>query len=49
MFVNNATNRVALLTNSPATNVNVFTYNRIAMEQPLTIGIDLTFHFTGAR
>jgi iron complex outermembrane recepter protein len=43
LFVNNATNRLALLTNSPAINVNVSTFNRTAMEQPLTFGIDLSY------
>jgi len=47
LFVNNVTNRVALLTNSPAINVNVPTFNRTAMEQPMTLGIDLTYHFGG--
>ena len=46
-FVDNATNRVALLTNSPAINVNVGTFNRTAMSQPLTFGIDLTYHLGG--
>jgi outer membrane receptor protein involved in Fe transport/outer membrane protein OmpA-like peptidoglycan-associated protein len=49
MFVNNVTNRVALLTNSPAINVNIPTFNRTAMEQPLTVGIDLTYHFGGGH
>jgi outer membrane receptor protein involved in Fe transport len=43
LFVNNVTNRVALLTNSPAINVNVPTFNRTAMEQPLTFGIDVSY------
>jgi iron complex outermembrane receptor protein len=43
LFANNVTNRVALLTNSPAINVNVPTFNRTAMSQPLTFGIDLTY------
>jgi iron complex outermembrane receptor protein len=43
LFVNNVTNRLALLTNSPAINVNVPTFNRTAMEQPLTFGIDLSY------
>ncbi len=47
LFVDNATNRVALLTNSPAINVNVGTFNRTAMSQPLTFGIDLTYHLGG--
>ena len=44
MFVNNVTNKMALLTNSPAINVNVATYNRTAVSQPMTVGIDLTYH-----
>ena len=36
-------NRVALLTNASAINVNVPTFNRTAMAQPLTFGIDLSF------
>ena len=43
LFVNNVTNRLALLTNSPAINVNIPTFNRTAMEQPLTFGIDLSY------
>ena len=43
LFVNNVTNKLALLTNSPAINVNVSTFNRTAVEQPLTFGIDLTY------
>jgi iron complex outermembrane receptor protein len=43
LFADNVTNRLALLTNSPAINVNVPTFNRTAMAQPLTIGIDLTY------
>jgi outer membrane receptor protein involved in Fe transport len=46
-FVNNATNRLALLTNASAINVNVPTFNRTAMEQPLTFGIDFSFKFAG--
>ena len=43
LFVNNVTNKLALLTNSPAINVAVPTFNRTAVEQPLTFGIDLTY------
>jgi iron complex outermembrane receptor protein len=43
LFANNVTNRVALLTNASAINVNVATFNRTAMEQPLTFGIDLSY------
>ena len=49
LFVNNATNRLALLTNSPAINVNVSTFNRTAMEQPLTFGIDLSYRMGHAK
>jgi outer membrane receptor protein involved in Fe transport len=47
LFVNNVTNRLALLTNSPAINFNVPTFNRTAVEQPLTFGIDLSYRFGG--
>jgi iron complex outermembrane receptor protein len=43
LFVNNVTNRLALLSNSPAINVAIPTFNRTAMEQPLTFGIDLSY------
>jgi iron complex outermembrane receptor protein len=43
LFANNVTNRLALLSNSPAINVNVPTFNRTAVEQPLTFGIDLSY------
>jgi iron complex outermembrane receptor protein len=43
LFVNNVTNRRALLTNSPAVTINVPTFNRTAVALPLTFGIDLTY------
>jgi len=43
LFVNNATNKLAMLTNSPAINVNVGTFNRTAVSQPLTFGIDVSY------
>jgi outer membrane protein OmpA-like peptidoglycan-associated protein len=49
LFVNNVTNRLALLTNASAINVNVTTFNRTAMEQPLTFGLDLNFRFGGGE
>jgi outer membrane receptor protein involved in Fe transport len=49
LFVNNVTNRLALLTNASAINVNVSTFNRTAMEQPLTFGLDLNFRFGGGE
>ena len=48
LFVNNVTNKTALLTNAPAINVNVGTFNRVTMAQPLTFGIDLSYRF-GAK
>jgi iron complex outermembrane receptor protein len=49
LFVNNVTNRLALLTNASAINVNVPTFNRTAMEQPLTFGLDLSYRFGGGE
>ena len=49
LFVDNVTNRLALLTNASAINVNVGTFNRTAMEQPLTYGLDLSYHFGGGE
>jgi iron complex outermembrane receptor protein len=49
VFVNNVTDRLALLTNSPAINVNVPQFNRTAVAEPLTYGVDLTYHFGAGR
>ncbi len=43
LFVNNVANKMALLTNSPAINVNIPTFNRTAVSQPLTFGIDVSY------
>jgi len=48
LFVNNAANRVALLSDSPAINVNVPEFNRTATSPPLNYGIDLTYRMGGA-
>jgi iron complex outermembrane recepter protein len=48
VFVDNVTNRLALLTNASAINVNVPTFNRTAVAEPLTYGVDLTYHFGGS-
>jgi iron complex outermembrane recepter protein len=45
VFVNNVTNKTALLSNSPAVAVNIATFNRIAVNQPLTVGLDLSYRF----
>jgi outer membrane receptor protein involved in Fe transport len=43
LFVDNVTNKLAKLTNSPAINVAVGTFNRTAVAQPLTFGIDVSY------
>jgi iron complex outermembrane recepter protein len=45
LFVNNVTNKLAFLTNAIAINVNSPTFNRTAVQQPRTFGIDLSYHF----
>ena len=47
LFVNNVGNKVALLNNAFAVNVNVGTFNRTSVAQPLTLGIDLNYRFGG--
>ena len=48
LFVNNVANKLAYYSNSPAINVNVPTFNRTSVSQPLTFGIDMSYHF-GAK
>ena len=48
-FVNNVANKVAKLTDTSAINVNVFTFNRIAVAPPLTFGVDVNYRFNGGR
>jgi hypothetical protein len=38
-------NTRALLSNSPQLSVYIPTFDRIAVSQPLTVGIDLSYHF----
>jgi outer membrane receptor protein involved in Fe transport len=45
LFVNNLTDKRALLNNVTQDAVNLPTYNRIAVSQPRTVGIDLNYHF----
>ena len=47
LFVNNVTNRLALISNAPAINVEIPTFNRTAVQQPITFGIELSYHFGG--
>jgi iron complex outermembrane recepter protein len=45
LFAKNLFNERALLTDVAAINVSVTQFNRIAVSQPLTYGIDLSYHF----
>ena len=45
MFATNVFNKVAEINNAYQINVNVPTYNRVTMAQPLTIGADLSYRF----
>jgi iron complex outermembrane recepter protein len=45
LFCDNVANKVAKLADSPAINVVVPTFNRIAVAPPLTFGIDVSYHF----
>jgi hypothetical protein len=44
-FANNVANKRALLNDVTQAAVNLATYNRVAISQPLTIGIDLNYRF----
>ena len=45
VFANNLLNTRALLSNSPQLSVYIPTFDRVAVSQPLTVGIDLSYHF----
>jgi hypothetical protein len=45
LFVDNLTNKVALLSDTGALSANVSIFNRVATNQPRTIGADLNFKF----
>ncbi len=45
VFVHNAANQRAILTNAFQLNINIPTYNRMVVAQPLTVGLDLAYHF----
>lgn len=47
LFIDNATNRRAILGNSISLSVNGPSFNRVVTNQPRTIGIDLTYRFGG--
>jgi iron complex outermembrane recepter protein len=44
LFARNLFNKVAYINNAYQINLNVPTYNRVTVAQPLTVGIDLTYH-----
>ena len=43
LFVDNVANKLAKLSNTPAINVSVGTFNRTVVAQPLTFGIDVSY------
>ena len=45
LFAKNVFNNKALLSDASAINVNAATFNRVAVSQPLTVGVDLNYHF----
>jgi iron complex outermembrane recepter protein len=45
LFVNNVGDKTAQYSNTPAINVNVATFNRTAVSQPLTFGIDMSYRW----
>jgi iron complex outermembrane recepter protein len=47
LFVNNVADKRALLNDITQAAVNLATYNRVAVSQPRTAGIDLNYRFGG--
>jgi iron complex outermembrane receptor protein len=47
LFVNNVADKRALLSNITQDAVNLPTYNRVAVSQPRTVGVDLNYRFGG--
>ena len=45
LYCNTVTNKVAQLSNTPAINVNVPTFNRTAVATPLNFGVDMSYRF----
>jgi outer membrane receptor protein involved in Fe transport len=45
LFANNVTDKKAYLTDTTSLSLNLPLYNRVATNQPLTIGIDLSYRF----
>jgi iron complex outermembrane recepter protein len=47
LFMNNVADKRALLSNITQAAVNLSTYNRVAVSQPRTVGVDLNYRFGG--
>jgi hypothetical protein len=45
LFARNLFNQRAILSNAFQINLNIPTFNREVISQPLTIGLDLRYHF----
>jgi outer membrane receptor protein involved in Fe transport len=45
LFINNVANKRALLNDATQAAVNLATFNRVAISQPLTAGVDLNYRF----
>jgi outer membrane receptor protein involved in Fe transport len=45
LFANNVTNKRAYLTDTTSLSLNLPIYNRVATNQPLTVGVDLSYRF----
>jgi outer membrane receptor protein involved in Fe transport len=45
LFARNVFNQRAILTNAFQINLNIPTFNRMVVSQPLTFGLDLSFRF----
>jgi iron complex outermembrane recepter protein len=45
LFANNVLNKQTILNNVQQISINLPTYNRATVSQPLTVGIDLNYHF----
>jgi hypothetical protein len=47
LFLDNAANTRAILGNTNALSFNVATFNRVATNQPRTVGLDINYYFGG--
>jgi hypothetical protein len=45
LFVNNVADKRALLNNITQDAINLPTFNRVAVSQPRTVGVDLSYRF----